>query len=195
MRLSNSSVPLALMLLCAVSSGWAADFLYAPKPAAEAESAEGVLVREITVKKGDTLSHISKQYSGRGHYYPQILLFNEIRNPHRIKPGQVVRVPLSRKTAHVSPAQVQAVPPAVANGHNSAAELPQKAVEKQKPAAHHSTKSEKNTYNRALTAFKKGDCENAIKLYDDFIGRYPSSPLLPEATLNRAECYLKLSVK
>ncbi|WP_414718526.1 tetratricopeptide repeat protein, partial [Trichlorobacter sp.] len=44
-------------------------------------------------------------------------------------------------------------------------------------------------------AYKKGDCEAAIALFDQFISRYPSSALLPEATLNRAECYLKLPAK
>ncbi len=148
-------------------------------------------MREITVKKGDTLSHLSKRYSGRGYYYPQILLFNEIRNPHRIQVGQVVRVPLSHKAgrqAQNSPvvaqdqSQVQSAEPS-----KQAAERP-KAV--QQPSLR---QGEKNAYNHAMENFKKGDCEAAIKQFDRFISRYPSSSLLPEATLNRAECYLKLS--
>jgi len=68
-------------------------------------------------------------------------------------------------------------------------------LEKQQPAAHAATKGEKNAFQRAAAAYKKGDCDSAIKLFDDFISRYPSSALLPEASLDRAECYLKLSSK
>src|SRR6185369_3732244 len=39
---------------------------------------DGVLVRKLTIKKGDTLSRLSRKNSGRSSYYPQILLFNNI---------------------------------------------------------------------------------------------------------------------
>lgn len=199
MRLPDFRLPLLMFLLTAASSGWAADFLYTPQPA-DGTTAEGVLVREITVKKGDTLSHISKQYAGRGHYYPQILLFNEIKNPHRIKPGQVVRVPLSSKAAKTASA---APAPSAGKDRRSqpaattptAVENPQKPEETQDSAGRSTSKAERHAYQRAAAAYKKGDCENAIKLYDAFSKRYPSSALLPEASLNRADCYLKLSAQ
>lgn len=200
MRLRDVTLPLVMLLLCGASAGRAADFIYTPKPA-EADSTEGIRVREITVKKGDTLSRLSKQHSGRGYYYPQILLFNEIKNPHRIKPGQVVRVPVSRK---VAAAKRSAKTAASANVRKElpqtqpapvVAEVQQKPAEKPAPVSHAVTKGEKNAYQRAVIAFKKGDCDNAIKLFDEFISSHPSSTLLPEATLNRAECYLKLSAK
>lgn len=193
MHLPGVKIPLLALLLCGATASWGGDYLYAPRPVDGTEPGEGVLVREITVKKGDTLSHLSKRYSGRGYYYPQILLFNEIRNPHRIQVGQVVRVPLARKAgrqAQNSPvvaqdqSQVQAAEPS-----KQAAERP-KAV--QQPSLR---QGEKNAYNHAMENFKKGDCEAAIKQFDRFISRYPSSSLLPEATLNRAECYLKLSTR
>ena len=179
-----------MLLLSGASAGWCADYLYTPGPVT-GEKAEGVLVREVTIKKGDTLSHLSKHYSGRGYYYPQILLFNEIKNPNRIRPGQVVRVPLSRKAVQQTQTpEIQRVAsvPAVESRQKPAAE-------KKKPVVHVAAQGEKNIYNRASAAFAKGDCESAIKLYDAFISRYPSSAFLPEATLNRAECYLKLSGK
>ena len=75
-------------------------YLYSPK-AADSEtrvnySNREILVSEILVKKGDTLSGISKKYSGKGSYYPQILLFNSIRNPNLIRIGESIRVPLKK---------------------------------------------------------------------------------------------------
>lgn len=192
MRLSCLKISLALFLSWS-STGWSADYLYTPGPA-NAGSTEGVLVREVTVKKGDTLSHLSKHYSGRGYYYPQILLFNQIKNPHRISPGQVVRVPLARTAtqsaaASQEAAETQRPVPAVA------VEPRTKTAETKKAVPHAAAHGEKNAYTRASTAFERGDCDSAIKLFDAFISRYPASALLAEATLNRAECYLKLSAK
>ncbi|MBV5337671.1 MAG: LysM peptidoglycan-binding domain-containing protein [Deltaproteobacteria bacterium] len=151
-------------------------------------------MREVTVKKGDTLSKLSKQFSGRGYYYPQILLFNEIKNPHRISLGQVIRVPVS----HTTEAQQRQVKSTKKRGkrHHQVKSVATQAdpMTLSVPSAK-STSSlsagEKSTYDRAMSSFKQGTCPAAIKL----IVRYPNSPLLPEATLSRAECYLKLSSK
>lgn len=193
MQLPDLKKPLVMMLLCTATSGWAADYLYTPKPSGGEPVADGVLVREVTVKRGDTLSHISRQYSGRGHYYPQILLFNEIKNPHRIRPGQVVRVPLSHKAAQAQGA-AKDTQQHVASAPQPAPDAPKKpAADKQETVAHAASKGERHAYQRAAAAFKKGDCDNAVKLYDAFTKQYPSSALLPEVSLNRAECYLKMS--
>jgi TolA-binding protein len=182
------------LLLLGATASWGADYLYAPQPFT-GEAGEGVLVREVTVKKGDNLSRISKKYSGRDYYYPQILLFNEIKNPHWIQIGQVLRVPLSRKAA-AKPGR-QAVeekrPEHTSLTHGLTVDVPKKRSEKQRSSA--GVKGEHNAYNRGLEAYKKGDCETAIARFDQFINSYPSSALLPEATLNRADCYLKLSAK
>jgi TolA-binding protein len=195
MHLPGVKIPLMMaLLLCGVTASWGSDYLYSPQPF-NGEAGEGVLVREVTVKKGDTLSHLSKRYSGRGFYYPQILLFNEIKNPHRIQIGQVVRVPLARKAAakHGQQAGVEKRLEQKSLAHELTADVPKKRSEKQRhPAA---AQGEHNAYSRGLEAYKKGDCETAIAQFDQFISRYPTSALLPEATLNRAECYLKLSAK
>lgn len=197
MRLSEVKVSLLMLMLCGATASWGAEYLYAPQPISGDAAGDGVLVREVTIKKGDTLSHLSKQFAGRGFYYPQILLFNEIKNPHRIQIGQVVRVPISRKAGQqIHSVSVQPVPRHKNQGKSVVAESLKIASEKKKltvqPAA---LRGESNAYNLAFTAFNKGDCDLAIKLFDDFIKRYPASTMLPEATLNRAECYLKLSAK
>lgn len=178
------------------SAGQAADYLYTPQQVQDGVNGDGVLVREVTIRKGDTLSALSKRFAGRGYYYPQILLFSEVRNPHRIYPGQVVRVPLARTSGRqvIAPAvphqaEQQVVLPAVARDQT----VKPPEVE-QKPAARISP-NEKKLFNAAHAAMRKGRCTSAITQFDRFIARYPSSALLPEAVLYRAECYLKLSEK
>lgn len=76
-------------------------FLYAPQPAASGQkpAAQEVLVQEIEIQKGDTLYGLSRKYSGKGMYYPQILLFNSIANPNLIYPGKTLKVPVSHHDA------------------------------------------------------------------------------------------------
>ncbi|GFO61350.1 peptidoglycan-binding protein LysM [Geomonas silvestris] len=72
--------------------------LYTPKPAGAerlpAGPDEGVLVRSITIKRGDTLSGLSKMYLGKGTWYPELLVFNRIKNPDLIYTGRTLRVPV-----------------------------------------------------------------------------------------------------
>lgn len=191
-------IMIGALVLLASSTALGQDYLYKPQPVAQGEqpaAAEGVLVREVLVKKGDTLSHISKRFSGRGSYYPQILLFNSIKNPNLIYPGDLLRVPVKGQ----GEAQQAAVPskPAVASSR-PARTTPAAAGTKAtaKPAAIATApqpSAEQASYGRAMEAFKRGDCSQAVQLFDRFIAEYPTSSLLPEATLSRAECYLKLS--
>lgn len=191
---------IAGFLLTGAAAAYGADFLYTPQPATATDT-EGILVREVTVKRGDTLSHLSKQFSGRGYYYPQILLFNNIKNPHRITPGQVVRVPVGQRTAAV---QSTAASATVAEAREAAVvPSPEKSAKKSSRGDKKTSKkarqtqpdttAEQEAFSAAQAAFSSGDCERAISLFDRFITRYPSSARLAEVTLNRAECYLKLS--
>lgn len=59
----------------------------APEPAAPAPAPE---LRTYTVKKGDTLSAIGKQF---GVKWRDIAALNDIPNPDRIYPGQVFKIP------------------------------------------------------------------------------------------------------
>lgn len=51
--------------------------------------------RSHTVETGDTLSHIAKHYYGKASKWPAIFEANrdQLDNPDRIKPGQVLRIP------------------------------------------------------------------------------------------------------
>ena len=53
-------------------------------------AAENVI--NYTVKKGDTLWEIAKQYLGSGTKYTQIASENNIKNPNLIYPGQVFKI-------------------------------------------------------------------------------------------------------
>jgi len=69
--LIGALAPLALLLTSPV---WGQDYLYQARPVAQGEqppSADGVLVREVLVKKGDTLSHLSKRFPGEARIIPR----------------------------------------------------------------------------------------------------------------------------
>ena len=53
------------------------------------------LVDFYTVRKGDTLSAIAKQYYGDGNAYMKIYNANRdvLKDPDKIYPGQVLRIP------------------------------------------------------------------------------------------------------
>lgn len=184
--LIGALAPLSLLLS---SPSWGQDYLYRPQPVAQGEQpavADGVLVREVLVKKGDTLSHISKRFSGRGGYYPQILLFNSIKNPHLIYPGDLLRVPVSGQRQMQAPAAKKV-----------AVSVKPVAASLSKPAGAAAGKQQENpeqaAYTRALAAFKRDDCTEAVLLFDRFMVDFPQSALVPDAILNRAECYLRQS--
>lgn len=112
-------------------------FIYAPKMITETKDGipplgkEELLVKEVQIKWGDTLSGISRRYSGRGSYFPQILLFNEIKNPDLIYAGSTLKVPVG-KTPHAT----EAVRPAKPEKKRAVKKKPlpkRKQVEQHKP--------------------------------------------------------------
>jgi nucleoid-associated protein YgaU len=54
-----------------------------------------------TVKAGDTLGKIAKQFLGDANAYPAIFDANrdQLSDPDKIKPGQVLKIPMSAKKA------------------------------------------------------------------------------------------------
>ncbi len=195
MRRTGIKILSFMILLFSASLVSGEHYLYKPeKINTEAiEASEGILVKEVTVKRGETLSHISKEHSNHGYYYPQILLFNQIKNPHLIHPGQILRVPVSQKseTKRLISASKKI------KQHKTALKKPghhvaEKSYDNKKTTV---TAAENTAFRHAMAAFNKGECDNAIKLFDTFINSYPNSSMMPDATLNRAECYLKLSKK
>lgn len=214
---------IAIGMLAGAASGWGQQYLYVPKAVGadeKVQKSDGVLVREVPVKKGDTLSAISRTFSGHASYYPQILLFNDIKNPNRIYTGDLLRVPVSRSDATLRPVkktlkkrhakvstdgaaqdssvgdqkkgaavedsmrEVTPKPVATAGKRTKSAKQPPEA-----PAA----TSEQRLFERAIKAYRQDDFRAALELFDRFLADYPSSPLAADATLYKAECYLKQS--
>ena len=103
MALRSLGVAVTALILSFTAQAWGEQYyLYSPKPAGPEEQGqgkEGVLVREVPVEKGDTLSGISRRFSGHGSYYPQILLFNDVKNPNLIYAGSTLRVPVGKGAA------------------------------------------------------------------------------------------------
>ena len=100
--MTKFAIKAALAFVCvlfAVSGSVGREYyVYTPHPATPGESktsGDGLLVEEVPVQKGDTLYGLSHRFSGRGSYYPQILLFNNIENPNMIYAGDKIRVPVS----------------------------------------------------------------------------------------------------
>lgn len=245
-------------------------YLYSPKqlsPQEKAQAKEGVLVREVPVQKGDTLFGISRKFSGHGSYYPQILLFNDIKDPNLICPGNVVKVPVTKaqaaevkgkaqtlkkqsaeqpaevvkkaQTAVSAPSQKKAeagktpsepltelslnelkrvdagkhkkhgakkksaaCPPKRAKGEKQhaatkVARKPASAVhapiERQPHPSRVDTTSGQKLFEMAVKSYRQDDCRTALDLFDRFLTENSSSPLAADASLYKAECYLKLS--
>lgn len=231
---------MALLLLDA-STGWSQQqYLYRPTAVAgdvKAQGTDGVLVQDVAVQKGDTLYGISRRFSGHGSYYPQILLFNDIKDPNLIYPGNVFKVPVSKNTvsskadtsapvaARVveatvgsmsAPVVVPTVPPVATVTEIPTQELKKvdsgkekKRSAKEKSGATKKTSGpEKNNsaaavkvdaasgqslFERAVKAYRQDDCRAALELFDRFLAENPTSPLAADASLYKAECYLKLS--
>lgn len=197
--------------------------LYTPHKVASGQAPatpnEGVLTRTITIKRGDTLWQLSRKYTGLGSYYPQILPFNTIDNPDLIYAGKSLQIPVPRGASAEAPAAQPEKPakrgkwakegrkatshkatqkkvadkPAVAPRRSPAAETPTtpSAGAASQPAT--SGAGSQGLYQHAVTIYKKGEYRQALDAFDAFLARYPDSPLAADATLYRADCYMKLS--
>ena len=51
--------------------------------------------QSVVIKKGDTLRKISKKYLSDPGKWRELLEYNKISNPHKIKPGLVLKIPAS----------------------------------------------------------------------------------------------------
>ena len=231
-------------------------FLYSPRPINPEETKDakdGVLVREVEVRQGDTLSGISLKNSGHGAYYPQILLFNDIKDPDLIHAGDTLKVPVTKgqpageegaaskhkmKAAHKAGRKHTAAPVA---GRPVRGQLSELAAGEAKPSAERKKKravarqaqeqvgrgaaapvapqpsvaeearpvvvsrqqeqaqagtdaaAGQRLFERAIKAYRQNDCGTALDLFDRFLASYPSLPQAADASLYKADCYLKLS--
>jgi len=186
---------LASLFFLFQSSALAGDFLlYLPnqvETSAPPLPGEGVLVRKIIIQQGDTLTALSRQFSGKGGYYPQILLFNKIRNPNLIYAGQELLVPLSgrrsrkKKTTPVATMRT-------ASGFRPGIASPQINVPG-KTAVTAASPVELELFERSVALFTQGKFHEALAGFDSFLKLYPHSPLVPNASLYRGDCFLRLS--
>lgn len=101
MRPCTRRTTVIALIICMALPAWGQQYLlYAPQPVPsgqKASSQDGILVQEIEIQKGDTLYALSRKFSGHGMYFPQILLFNSIKNPNLIYPGNTLRIPATQK--------------------------------------------------------------------------------------------------
>jgi TolA-binding protein len=154
---------------------------------------EGVLTRTITIQKGDTLSKLSHRYSGRSAFFPQILLFNQIKNPDLIYAGAQLQVPLSQQAAKSAPEKEK--PVAVRKRKHATHKSSVRHEKQAPPAPTASGTAGARLYKRGARAFEARHYRQAIDIFDEFLKAYPNSPNAADATLYRAECYENLSGK
>ena len=260
-RVCGTVVVLLLLLVLVPVARSQQYLLYSPKvvsPEDIVKAQEGVLVREVSVQKGDTLSGFSRKFSGHGSYYSQILLFNDIKNPNLIYAGKTLRVPVSKKQVNekrvsVAPAprkKKTAYPVAapdkgqtVASLHHAKRHVTGKTTAKPQiekslgdlksidTAKHKKREVKQNTtttlvskpapvaevtqvveagkeetrlvdvktlsaqklFESAIRSYRQDDCRVALELFERFLSDNPTSPLAADASLYKAECYLKLS--
>lgn len=197
MRPSSGVIACSMLLLIAHSGGaWGGDYLlYAPRPAETEKPTtgpdEGILVKAITIKHGDTLKALARQYRGSSSYFSQILLFNKITNPDLIHTGAKLLMPITEATAtsrHMSKK--------VTSTHNDV-EAPKKDIPAPSVTTHPATEQAPDAgqqlLQKAARSYKKGDYRQALKVLDRFLSKFPNSPLAADASLYRADCLLNLS--
>jgi LysM repeat protein len=190
-----ASFLLCLLLFLTCSPATAGEYLlYQPNPAESKVPplpGEGVLVKKIIIKRGNTLSALSRHYSGKGSYFPQILLFNKIRNPDLIYAGQELLVPLSASHSLQKPllptAELSDKPASRTSTRHK-----QRASSK-KSGRNHVSSPERQLYDQATALFAQGKYREALEGFDNFLKQYPHSSLVPDASLYRGDCYLRLS--
>lgn len=207
----------ALLLLALVPPvhGAGEFYLYEPKPvekpAAPAEPGDGILVRNIIIKRGDTLSRLSRKYAGKASYFPQILLFNEIANPNLIYAGKELKVPVTTEAGlnrgidaegkagqppatekkRKKPGKVATHQPAAAARKTTAPVPSDRSAVKAAPPVTLTTSAEQKLYEKAIAEYRSNQYGQAQQTFATFLERYPSSPLAPDAALYKAECLLK----
>ena len=182
--------------------------LYAPKPAAgdqvPTSPDQGVLVKKVKVKRGDTLSRLSQKHIGTASWFPQVLLFNSIKNPDLIYVGDTLLIPVKPGHEGVAKKKRKHTAGVLAKGTKTRKGKRRRMVVPPPPAsqppaqpvkteAHPARSSEQDSYQRATQAYLSGDYQKALNLYGQFLQKFPRSRLAADASLNQANCLMRLS--
>jgi LysM repeat protein len=194
-RLLTASSLLAILTMPVLSP--AAEYLlYTPHPVDVAQAPpspdKGVLVRSITLKRGDTLAAISKKFSGKGRWYPQILLFNSISNPDLIYAGEKLLVPVPAGKVQA----ITAIKTPHRETHRSAGEkvAQRKVVGKIRHAGKGSVVTDEQAlFQKARRAYLRKNYQRAAAAFEMFLQKFPHSPLAADAALGRADCFRHLA--
>jgi LysM repeat protein len=152
---------------------------------------EGVIVKKIIIKRGDTLAALSRHFSGKAAYYPQILLFNKIRNPNLIYVGNELLVPLSKNIALHKRVLSPPSTPIPVNGIPVTNPKLSTVTENRRGSPVPS--AERQFYEQAVTLFTQAQYRKALEGFTFFLETYPDSSLVPDARLYRGDCFLRLS--
>ncbi|ABQ24583.1 tetratricopeptide repeat protein [Geotalea uraniireducens] len=198
MRPSPGIIACSMLLLVAHSGGaWGGDYLlYAPQPTESdkltAGPEEGILVKGITIKRGDTLKALARKYRGKSSYFPQILLFNKISNPDLIHAGVRLLMPITEDGATSLHKSRKVATPAPNDVEVPKTDLPASSVTTH-PAVKQEPDAGQQLFQKAARAYKKGDYRQALKAFDRFLSKFSNSPLAADASLYRADCLLNLS--
>ena len=167
--------------------------LYAPKPVSGDQLPtapnQGVLVKRITVKRGDTLKKLSRMHTGVASWFPQLLLFNTIKNPDLIQTGDQLLVPM-----RAGQAAGQGSPKVEKRHASRGSSLRRKPVAG--PLTHETQvvkPGEMESYQRAQQAYLDHDYQKALDRFSRFLRKFPRSRFAADASLYRADCYLRLS--
>jgi len=197
------------LLLCSLTTPvWGQEYLYTPQPVDSVKkggAVDGILVREVKIRRGDTLHDISRTYSGHASYFPQILLFNKFSNPDRIYAGTTLKIPVSQAVAATAIAETPKRHTKKTSSLKRSMEEAKKitAAPKTAPAPMNPGQSPagpesmvaRRLFEDALAAYHKDNCVSALELFERYLGDNPGAPLAAEASLYKADCFLKLSVK
>lgn len=190
---------LATLLTADLARG---DFLlYEPKPAAgdqvPASPDQGVLVRTVTVKRGDTLANIARKHIGRAGWFSQVLLFNSIKNPDLIYVGDKLLVPVPPGRAAVGKAKAASVRKhAGGQKRHGARRAVVRRLGAAKPEASRlrpATPDEQGRYQQARRSYLDGNYQQSLDLFTSFLREYPRSTLSADAALYRADSLLRLA--
>lgn len=177
--------------------------LYAPKPAAgeqaPADPKEGVLVQTVTVKRGDTLKNLSRKHIGVASWFPQVLVFNTIKNPDLIHPGDKLLVPVRPGKSASEPAPASRRPSHRAShrashrGVSHAKHRAKSTAGKVRTVAMPVQAGEAESFSAARKAYLDRNYQKALELFSAFLKSFPRSGYAADASLYRADCYLHLS--